>query len=150
MVLMVYIKIMQIIKEKYRGKSFPLWLFFFLLFIFVLNAAAIIFHWYLKFFWLDMAVHTMGGIWTAGVALWFFDSVGEKEKPLDAKRIFLISLVAVVSVGILWEIFEIIVDMLTQSFMYDFIDGLSDIFFDILGASFVVVHTIWFRHARFA
>lgn len=143
---------LQKIKKIYGNRTFPPRLFFPLLLIFVLNAAAIIFHWYEKFFWFDMMTHTLGGLWTGSVAFWFFDSdsVGKKENPLDAKRIFLIILVAVVSVGILWEIFEVIVDMLTQSSMYGFIDGLSDIFFDILGASFVAAYTIWFRPAHLA
>ena len=132
-------------KQTYLNKPFPLALFFFLLFIFVLNAAAIIFHWYMKFFWFDMVTHTLGGMWVGSVALWLFVSIDEKEKLFDVKQIFFISLAAVICVGLLWEIYEVGVDMLTNSLSYDFIDGLSDIFFDILGASLVATHVMLFR-----
>ena len=142
---MMFLEIIKILKQRYIGESFPRSLCFFLFFIFVFNTTALVLLWYRTFFWFDMLMHTLGGVWAGGVALWFFVSASDKEKAFDTKHIFFISLMSVLFVGIIWEIYEIVVDVFVRALSYGFIDGLSDLFFDLLGASFAAAYMILFR-----
>ncbi|MBI5004588.1 MAG: hypothetical protein HZC04_00150 [Candidatus Lloydbacteria bacterium] len=138
------------IKKIYGNRSFPPRLFWFLFVIFIINAAGIVFHWYMKFFWFDMVTHTLGGLWTGSAVVWFLGFVDDKEKAVSAKEIFFISLAVVACIGLLWEIYEVAVDTLIKLFAYDAIDGLSDLFFDLLGASFAAGYALWLRATRLA
>jgi len=94
-----------------------------------------------NFFWYDMILHFFGGAWVAGMAFWYLSphlgmrspsgglSLGDRIPKLEW-----VILLSVFIVGIGWEIFEIIVNTATNTDWYSYIDGASDIFFDMVGA----------------
>lgn len=116
-----------------------------------LNFYAYQFHWYWKFWWFDMIMHTLGGIWVGSFSLWycFFrkDSAEETLLPLKI-HIFYISLATAFIVGAGWELFEFSVDTFITLSRHDPIDTASDLFFDVVGGTlaviiFFLVYTIW-------
>ncbi|MBI2046326.1 MAG: hypothetical protein HYT28_02835 [Parcubacteria group bacterium] len=134
----------------YTSKTFPSPLSFFIIFIFALNTVALALGWYFTFFWFDMLMHTLGGVWVGFAALWFLGVIDTDKKAtqFNIKRTILAVLLATACVGLLWELFEYIVDIVTHASSYGFIDGLSDLFFDLLGASFAVtMYLLFFRRS---
>jgi len=92
-----------------------------------------------RFFWYDMTLHFLGGVWVAGMALYYrFVRVGRASTPARGSM-FSFATVSVLVVGIGWEIFEIVVDTWTGAGGYRYLDGGSDLIFDILGASVAVL-----------
>ncbi len=105
----------------------------------VLNFYAYQFHWYWKFHWFDMIMHTLGGIWVGSFALWY--RFFRKGAPLSAPQksfVFLLSLAAISVIGVGWELFEFSVDKFIIFSVHDPVDTASDLFFDIVGSILAV------------
>jgi len=108
-----------------QSKKFPIFVVGFIFFIFVLNLAAMKFHWYYAIPWFDMPMHFLGGAWIAVAVLW---AMGEKTP-------FTRILLSVLILGILWEIFELFNNRyIGTRDPFDFADTLSDLVLDVLGA----------------
>ena len=121
-------------------KSFPVSLLVLVLFIAVVNGLANEFSWYWRIPWLDMPMHFLGGFWVGSVALWFY-SPGVFKRSF---YIYLTSLVAVIVVGTLWELFEFNIDTLTVvSGQNGMLDTSSDIMFDIIGGTVAAAYFIF-------
>ena len=121
-----------------KKRSFPLSLLVLILFIAVVNGLANEFSWYWRIPWLDMPMHFLGGFWIGSVALWFFSP----RIPEQSLNVFLISLLAVVVIGGLWELFEFNIG--TMTFVPEqngILDTSSDLVFDIIGS---VTATMYF------
>lgn len=141
---------LQAIKRYYPNKPFPLFLCFPILFIFVLNTVAIVLFWYRDFFWFDMLTHALGGAWIGGLAIWYMFSLrDEKATPIITRRVFFISFLFTIFIGVFWEIFEVAVDMWTHAFSYSSTDGLTDLFFDSVGALLLNVCVFFYLNTSF-
>lgn len=105
----------------------------------ILNYYAFQFFWYWKFWWFDMIMHTLGGIWVGSFALWFYFFRKPTDDPSPSKAfIFSISLAAISIIGVVWELFEFSVDKFITLSRHDPVDTASDLFFDVLGSIFAV------------
>lgn len=108
-------------------------------FIFLANLLAMKFFWYFSLPWFDMPMHFLGGLWVALAAIYAF-------RP---KRPWWPAFLAVLVVGVLWEVFEFSLDTFITLKVWDRADTLSDLFFDFLGASVGAVYyariSLWQR-----
>ena len=88
--------------------------FFYLLLVVIfgigtLHITGIIYSLYFKIIWTDTVIHALGGFWVAGVALWFYYLSGYVKPRLSkGVHVFLISILAAIVIGVLWEIFEVV------------------------------------------
>jgi len=118
-------------------KTFPLSLFFLVLFIAIVNGLANEFFLYWRLPWLDIPMHFLGGLWVASAVLWVVfisDKFNLKRLRKTTSSIYLISMLSVLMVGGLWELFEFSLDTLVDfSEKNSAIDTISDLIFDILG-----------------
>jgi glycopeptide antibiotics resistance protein len=99
------------------------------------------FYWYYTVWWSDMAMHTAGGIF---LALLIGIIAARHIQQQETRRAFQTILLWVLIIGVGWEIFEYIVQILFKPVPFANIpDSLSDIMCDILGgvigAIFVVI-----------
>ena len=104
------------------------------IFIFIVNYLAMKFYWYSSVWWFDMPMHFLGGLWLGLAFVWFFFN-----KEFNWKLILKIIL-GVLLIGILWEIFEVILNNYTTQLPFNTLDTLSDIFFDLAGGTFAVLY----------
>ncbi len=107
----------------------------------ILNNLGNEFFLYWKFWWFDIVMHFLGGLWVGLSALWFYSFSGffedvRKDKPF----IFLLSFLSVLVVGLGWEVFEFLIEI---DFSNNYISDTSlDLIMDILGgitASLIVL-----------
>ncbi len=123
-----------------RKKSLPLSLLALILFIAVVNGLANEFSWYWRIPWFDMPMHFLGGLWLGLVALWWYT----RDVVLTTFRMFTISLLTVLVIGILWELFEFSMDtFIIISEQNSVFDTITDIIFDIIGGLVAVVYFIF-------
>ena len=94
-------------------------------FIFIVNYLAVKFYWYYSIWWFDMPMHFLGGVWLSLAILWFFP-----VKDLSMKSISMIIL-SILSIGVLWELYEILVNNLTAQIPFNTLDTISDVCFDL-------------------
>lgn len=103
-----------------------------------LNALAFQFYWYWKFWWFDMVMHTLGGLFVGSFGLWYYffrKTIRTNDSSLPTKTAaLLVSFIAVAVIGIGWELFELSVDKFIAFSRHDPVDTASDLFFDTLGS----------------
>jgi len=121
-------------------KLYPIFLLALIALIGVLNFYAYRFHWYWEFWWFDIIMHTLGGIWVASAALWllYFRDPSALKKELRASLLFPYSLVSVYLVGVGWELFEFSLDKFITFKIHDAMNTASDLFFDGVGSILAV------------
>ncbi|MEK7113605.1 MAG: hypothetical protein AAB873_02130 [Patescibacteria group bacterium] len=95
--------------------------------IFLVNLMAMQFHWYSSMWYFDIIMHFMGGFWVGLFAFWLFKLENVSRSSIAKVIIF------VLSVGLLWEVFEIVVNELTAENPLDVVDIISDLIFDTAG-----------------
>jgi len=118
-------------------KTYPIFLLLIISTIAVLNFYAYRFHWYWEFWWFDIIMHTLGGIWVASSVLWirYFRFSSLDALPVSKKSvIFLLALVSVYIVGGGWELFEFSMDKFITFALHDSWNTVSDLFFDGIGS----------------
>ncbi len=129
-------------------RQFPLTLVVLILAIAVVNALAHYHYWFWTMRWFDMPMHFAGGMWLAGVAIWwrFFS-----RKFPDAQKSFSNFLAwgigAAFVVGFVWEAYEAVIALATKGYMNAMSDTLSDLLFDILGGLVVVIF-VWLHISK--
>jgi len=74
-----------------------------------------------------MPMHFLGGLWLSSAIIWFF-----RKLDLSLKSIFY-TLAGVLLIGILWEVYEILINNNFAQNPFDLPDTLSDLFFDLIG-----------------
>lgn len=79
---------------------------------------------YWRYLWLDIPMHFFGGLWAALAVVWLFAW-------LSRQGTFARVMLAVLAIGIAWEIFEVLIGM-TNATNYT-LDTSLDILMDILG-----------------
>ena len=85
-----------------------------------------------------MLTHFLGGICVGIAMLWF---LSRKTLPLELnlKLVYQIVL-GVLVVGVLWELYEIVVYNIIAQNPFIALDTFSDIFFDLAGGTFAVLY----------
>jgi hypothetical protein len=138
-------------------------------FIFVANLLASKFYWYFSIWWFDMPMHFVGGVFISLAVLWlyFFKNPWPNSKIkstlirlrlgrcvrvrrladsparsslVEINPIFL-SILLVLIISVLWEIFEFSLDKFFAINLLSPIDSLSDLFFDLAGG---IIGTVYF------
>lgn len=109
-------------------------------FVFLLDFLAKQFHWYFSVWYFDMLMHFLGGFWVALFFLYVFYDRNPFLKKL------LVVILGVLFIGILWEFFEIYLNVISGEF-FSISDTLSDIFFDLSGGLCAILY-IWKRLLR--
>ena len=117
-----------------ESKKFLIRLLLLIFFIFLLDYLAMQFYWYSSIWYLDMLIHFLGGLWLGLALVWLF-----RIKEISFKSIFYLIL-GVLLIGVLWEIFEIIIDETITGNSFNTLDTISDIFFDIAGGSLALLY----------
>ena len=108
------------------AKKFLTRIVLFIFSILLLNYLAMKFYWYSSIWYFDMPMHFLGGVWLGLALLWFL-----KIKEISLMLIFKMIL-GVLIIGVLWEIFEIILNNYTTQSPFNSLDTISDIFFDVI------------------
>lgn len=101
--------------------------------IFLLNYLAMHFYWYSSIWYLDMFMHFLGGFWLGLIVIYFVSFKNE------TKYIFSL-LFIVLSIGLGWEVFEILVSRFITESPFNLLDTISDLFFDIAGGAFSILY----------
>ncbi len=115
-----------------QKKSFSILILVFIYLIFILDIIANQYFLYWYFWWFDMLMHFLGGFWVALLTYYIF-FLSSYFKNISKKfSIFILSLVTVLVVGVLWEVFEYIMSVSTQQSNY-ILDTNLDLLMDILG-----------------
>ncbi|PIP69199.1 hypothetical protein CO033_01090 [Candidatus Nomurabacteria bacterium CG_4_9_14_0_2_um_filter_32_10] len=102
--------------------------------IFLLNYLAMEFYWYSSIWYLDMPMHFLGGFWLGLIVIYLFFLKDDVFKSIF-KILFFVS-----SIGIGWEIFEIVVNNYVTQNYFNYLDTISDIFFDLSGGLFAILY----------
>ena len=116
----------------------PTSLLFLLIVIAVVNAVAEVYHWYWTMRWFDIPMHFSGGMWLAGMALWWV-YFRKGVTPRGFLALWGVSVVAAFGIGFLWEGYEAVISFATVGHMNNLLDTLGDLLFDILGGTTVAI-----------
>jgi hypothetical protein len=104
-------------------------MFLLIIVIAVLHFLAIKELYYWSIWWYDIMMHFLGGLWVAFFVLWFNSWIPLPISPNTLLRV----VVAVIFVGILWEVYELVFGMTFVSDDGYFIDTIQDFIMDTLG-----------------
>ncbi len=112
--------------------------------IVVLHLFALYFSWYWSIWWYDIPMHFLGGFWIGGIALWlyFFRKKINTDNTINKSTVYIVSLLSVIGIGLLWELFEFSLDTFIIFQTNDIVDTLSDLGMDIIGALVVALYMI--------
>ncbi len=119
-------------------------------FIFIVQITGIHFHWFYLIWWFDMPMHFLGGVFI-GLLLVFLIEKNIKLKfsfPTIEAFPLLSYILLIALIGILWEYFELIIDVYTGNHLINILDTFSDISFDIAGGALSLLY-IGFRYPFF-
>ncbi len=100
----------------------------------VLHIAAIVFSLYWTFWWYDMPLHLLGGIFIGLFVLWlrFFSGYFGAPGIPSGARVFCFVVIATLVIGIGWEVFEYLWGH-TWSVEGYWLDTSTDVAFDLVG-----------------
>ena len=140
----------QLIQERiaHKKKIFLARLLWLILFIFFLNFfATFFFSWYWTIWWFDMFMHFLGGLWISSMAIWLYlySRLFKRMRGQKIISIALFSFLAIVILGLLWELFEFGVDTFITIKQQNISDTLSDLLFDLLGG---MLGTLYFLYKQ--
>jgi len=106
----------------------------------IINALAGYFHWYWSVWWFDMPMHFAGGFFIGMLSLYIMRRsillAQEKGKYI---RTFFIVLLSTLVMGILWEVFEFLMQGGFSGSLASPVDSLSDICFDLAGGALAIM-----------
>lgn len=85
--------------------------------------------------WFDIFMHILGGAWIALITYIFYSYTANENGATNPPLVLCI-IMTVILIGVLWEWYEL-TNGLTHSEINYFRDTLSDLIFDIIGASAV-------------
>lgn len=110
--------------------------------IVVIHLLSVLFFLYWRFFWLDMAMHFLGGFWVGCTTLWFlyFSKYKIKNNTKTTYINFICVVLVTLLVGVLWEVSQVVFNVFTNKEINEAIDTTSDILFGIVGAFFAALY----------
>ena len=102
--------------------------------IFAVQLAAVYRHLYFFFWWLDIPMHILGGLWIAlaGLTVYFSSSHFERDFPPIFVFAFGVAITLVIGLG--WEIYEFAIDHAVGDLDISLADTLKDLSDDLAGA----------------
>lgn len=125
-----------------QARRIPIFLVVLIIAIAIANGLADKYYWYWTMRWFDIPMHFAGGMWLAGVAVWWYRP-SQSISPVSFSKILAICLCAALGVGLLWELYEAGVSFLTVGHINAMSDTLKDLLFDTIGGTTVAVFTWW-------
>ena len=127
--------------------SFLHFSFFIILIIFVVHIFATIHYWYWLLWWLDILMHTLGGIFVGSFALYvYYQSSYLEPKHFSYFFVFFLVLSTTALIGILWEFFQFgLYHYITHSKLLTLTDTLGDLLSNLVGSIFsgIIFITTW-------
>ncbi len=104
--------------------------------IFALEAIARYWHLYFEFWWLDIPMHFLGGLWVGLFTLeWYYRTLHLKKKDTSAFFVVTLAIATTLTVGLAWEVFELSAQtFIERADVHDLADTLGDLTNDFLGA----------------
>lgn len=129
-----------------RTRPFPITLVVLIIAIAAVNGLAQVYSWYWTVRWLDMPMHFAGGVWLAGVAVWWRYYKAATEA-VSFMQILVTALVTALGIGLLWEVFEAYLSFSATGHINAMPDTLKDLLFDTIGGTTVAV-LIWWRNKQ--
>lgn len=125
----------------HQYKHFPVWIIpVLVLCLFFFNLFATYFHLYFFIWWLDIPVHIFGGLWVGLLSLVLYyhsDYVPHKEH--SVLLTIAIALSSALVIGLMWEIYEFVVDRAMEANEMQLGDALKDLCDDLLGGIIAAV-----------
>ncbi|OGI60696.1 hypothetical protein A2641_02230 [Candidatus Nomurabacteria bacterium RIFCSPHIGHO2_01_FULL_37_25] len=104
--------------------------------IFLVNFFANKFYWYSSIWYFDMIMHFLGGFWV-GLAYFYIFLLQNMSSRLIFKILF-----SVLIIGVGWEVYEILVNDILAQNPFNYIDTVSDLFFDLFGGLCAILY-LW-------
>lgn len=99
--------------------------------LFLFNLLAYQFYWYVSISWYDMAMHFAGGVF---LALLIGAHFHKRFRTLETKEIIVTTLLGVFIIGLGWEYFEYVVQIMLRPVPFaDISDSISDVICDMTG-----------------
>ncbi|MEK7589672.1 MAG: hypothetical protein AAB475_00240 [Patescibacteria group bacterium] len=118
----------------------------------LLDFIALKFYLYWIFWWFDIPVHFLGGLWVGLIVMWFFFFSGFIYKDVNLMKktkIFFIIILSVIIIGVLWEVFEVGAGLISTDEYGYFLDTPLDIIMDIFGGIVAFIYAKkYFRHKQ--
>ncbi len=100
--------------------------------IFILDMIAGQYSLYWRFWWFDIVMHFLGGFFIALLSYYVFFLSGYFIKISKKFSVFVVSLIFVLVIGVLWEVFEYVIKVSTAQSNY-ILDTNLDLLMDTLG-----------------
>lgn len=92
-----------------------------------------------------MPMHFIGGLWLGLFFIYLFYIPSESFRfSSESKALILKILLFVLSIGVGWELFEILFNNIIAKIPFNSLDTISDVFFDLSGGSFAVLYFLKF------
>ncbi|HYF12727.1 MAG TPA: hypothetical protein VD928_00280 [Candidatus Paceibacterota bacterium] len=91
--------------------------------------------WY--YWWYDIPMHILGGL---VIGFWIAAIAAQRSFPI--RKTFLLTLIAVICIGVAWEIYEYTFDLIPDVANYP-LDTVADLCNDVLGAAIALLLYIW-------
>ncbi|MBI2047861.1 MAG: hypothetical protein HYT27_01860 [Parcubacteria group bacterium] len=130
--------------------TFFVTLFFVLIIVAVVDIVANTYFLFLKFLWLDTAVHFWFGFWVGGIVVWsavhIFPALIQRHPPY---ALVLLAVFSSFCIGVWWEIFQVFVDFnlfLAEDYV---LDTVTDIVADVAGACIAGWYFLRARNFKF-
>ncbi|MEK7555946.1 MAG: hypothetical protein AAB523_01510 [Patescibacteria group bacterium] len=113
-----------------------------------LQTLALYFFWYWSYWWYDIMMHFLAGLWVGGMVLWayFFSESMKVFHPVRRSHAYFMVLGITFLIGLSWELFEFSLDTFIIFQQNDLVDTMSDLGMDIVGAqaaAFYVTRARW-------
>lgn len=105
--------------------------------------------WYLKFWWLDLVTHFIGGFWLSLTFVWFWFFSGYIKNSINFWKIIIFGLFSVFITALFWEVFEYSLDLRYSPDGYWF-DTRLDIIIGTCGGflSSVITAYLWKKNSN--
>lgn len=133
-------------------RSYSLFTLSLFIIIAVLHALGFAYSLYFYLWWYDIMMHLLGGFAVALLVTYILclrpkDAEGAARK-VSVRKIFLTVLVSALVIGVVWEIFEFIINRLFTLRGNDMTDTVADLLNDLLGAAVSVKIFLMFQKSR--
>ena len=121
-----------------QKNPFFIFLFLLLVVIAVLEFIGLQRFWLFIFWWFDLLLHFLGGVWVSGMALWLFFLSGYVHGVArNSTNILLVAVISFLVIGIAWEIFEFLVGAIFAEEVEYFFDTATDMLIGLFGGLLV-------------
>ena len=99
----------------------------------IANWIALEHHLYFSYRWFDIPMHFLGGIWLSFCFLWYYYTYQQPGLRRTVQEVFAIALSGTLTVALLWELFEYLVNFYIILNAYDVLDTIKDLVIGMAG-----------------